>query len=75
MKFVKQLLVHIPDQMISFATLIGMVYLMYRGIIASWADPPELEYIVVVLLIGVCLGILRVLTIDVDESKKDKMED
>jgi hypothetical protein len=76
MKFLRLLLVHIPDQVFSLALLIGMIYLMYRGAIASWENPPDVKYIVAVLLIGVGLGILRVLTLNVDESKrKDKVED
>ena len=76
MKFLRLLLVHIPDQVFSLALLIGMIYLMYRGAIASWENPPDVKYIVAVLFIGVGFGILRALTESVNESKrKDKMED
>ena len=72
MNFLKKLIVHIPDQMASLAMLVGMIYLMFRGAVASWEDPPDVKYIVGVLFIGVGLGVLRALTdgkLNVGEDK------
>ena len=72
MNFLKKLIVHIPNQVISLSILIGMIYLMFRGAIASWENPPDVKYIVGVLFIGVGLGVLRALTdgkLNVGEDK------
>lgn len=42
--------------------LIGMIYLICRGAIISWEDPPNLKYVMGVILIGSGLGVLRALT-------------
>lgn len=56
--FLRQLIVLVPDQIVSTMLLFGFGYTVYRGAIAIWDAPPSFTTCIVVILIGVALGIV-----------------
>jgi len=58
MKFVKRLLVNIPDQVLSTVILFGIVYVVYRGIASIIMKPPAVMTCITVIGVGILFGII-----------------
>ena len=58
MKYLKSVLINVPDQVLSTFLLWGCLFMWYRAIVSIWNDPPSANTVLVVILIGVVLGLI-----------------
>lgn len=62
MKMLEKLLNHIPEQVLSTSIGVGILFIGYRGIVSIVNDLPDPQYVLIVLMCGIVLGVLSALT-------------
>jgi hypothetical protein len=57
MKFLRRLMVHIPDQVLTTGLLVGVGYVFIRGCMAVWVEPPSIVLYLIIIGVGAFFGI------------------
>jgi hypothetical protein len=57
MKFLRRLMVNIPDQVLTTGLMVGVGYVFIRGIMAVWVDPPSIILYLIILGVGAFFGL------------------
>lgn len=71
MKFLKLALVHIPEQVISTLVLGGFLFVMYRGVVSMFADPPSTRLILATVGVGIVFGLITSVNITDAQNIED----
>jgi hypothetical protein len=56
MKFLRRLMVNVPDQVLTTGFLVGVGYIFIRGLMAIWSDPPSIILYLIILGVGGVFG-------------------